>query len=409
MANTYNVNEDERVIANTEAKNDELKASNTLYDDMIANSDGYYQAQIDASKDWADKQSQLQQENTDFLLEQIGQQKEQANKDYQKEQSGAYVDWQKQSNQFSANAEQMASSGLSNTGYSESSKVSMYNTYQNRVATARESYNKAVLNYDNSMKDAILQNNTALATIAYQALQQQLELALQGFQYKNTLILEQQAQQQAIQDRYHNYYQDIVTQINQEKAYEESIRQYEKDYLYKAERDKIADQQWAEEQKSKNDQWQKEYDLTVEQFRKDESGGGNTTGGGHISNGSNLTAGVSDKLIPVLNYNKKIITDYYSGTIAENVGGYGYMGKDKNGVAYQPKGIYVTNGKGKTEAVKLSRYGKTAGQIFGKEFTNSSGVNVSNQNIWKAKTSDGRTYYYIWNGTKNKYEQVLLS
>ena len=31
----------------------------------------------------------------------------------------------------------------------ESSKVSMYNTYQNRVATARDSYNRAVLNYNN--------------------------------------------------------------------------------------------------------------------------------------------------------------------------------------------------------------------------------------------------------------------
>lgn len=233
MANTvsYTVNyNDDRFKQVESSKNQALKELNNTFDTMVNQTDKYYQAQINASKDWAEKQTQLQQEQTDFAIEQIEQQKDQAKQDYTKEQSGAYVDWQQQSNQYGANAEQMAAQGMAGTGYSESSQVSMYNTYQNRVATARESYNRAVLNYDNAIKDARLQNNAALAEIAYQALQTQLELALEGFQYKNDLILEKTKTGLEVDNTYYNRYQDVLQQINTENAMEEEIRQFEKNY-----------------------------------------------------------------------------------------------------------------------------------------------------------------------------------
>ena len=102
----------------------------------------------------------------------------------------------------------------------------MYNTYQNRVATARESYNNAVLNYDNAIKDAMLQNNAALAEIAFTALQQQLELSLQGFQYKNQLIIEQANKKTELDNMYYNRYLDVLDQINKENSMAEEVRQY---------------------------------------------------------------------------------------------------------------------------------------------------------------------------------------
>jgi hypothetical protein len=223
----YDVNYDDRRFTEVEAdKKAALNEVDVTYGNMISNSDKYYQAQIDASKQWADKQSQLQQEQTDFTIEQIEQQKDQAQKDYTKEQSGAYVDWQKQSNQYGANAEQMAAHGMTGSGYSESAQVSMYNTYQNRVMTARESYNRAVLNYNNAIKDARLQNNSALAEIAYQALQTQLELSLEGFQYKNSLVIEQANKKLEVENTYYNRYQDVLDQINKENAFNEEVRQY---------------------------------------------------------------------------------------------------------------------------------------------------------------------------------------
>ena len=227
MANEYDINYDDQRFKDVETqKQAALTESENLYGGMVNESEKYYQAQIDASKQWADKQTQLQQEKTDFAIDKIEQQKDQAKKDYTKEQSGAYVDWQKQSNQYGANAEQMASAGLTNTGFSESSQVSMYNTYQNRVATARESFNNAILNYNNAIKDAQLQNNSVLAEIAYKALEQQLELSLQGFQYKNQLLLEQANKKLEIDNNYYGRYQDVLDQINKENALAEQIRQY---------------------------------------------------------------------------------------------------------------------------------------------------------------------------------------
>ena len=224
----YEINyEDERFQQVEADKQQALNNINNTYNNMVETSDKLYQDQIDATNNYANTQQQLQQDRTDFTIEQINQQKEQANKDYTKEQKGAYVDWQKQSNQYGANAEQIASSGLSNTGYSESSQVSMYNTYQNRVVTARESYNKAVLNYDNAIKDAQLQNNSALAEIAYKALQTQLELSLQGFQYKNSLLQTQLQLQTETDDRYYNRWQNVLNQMNEENQFAEQIRQYE--------------------------------------------------------------------------------------------------------------------------------------------------------------------------------------
>ena len=230
MAN-YDINYDDQRFTQVATDKDEaLSELENTYAGLIDESDKYYQAQIDASKDWADKQTQLQQEQTNFNIEQIEQQKAQAQKDYTKEQSGAYVDWRKQSNQYGSEAEKMASSGLTNTGFSESSQVSMYNTYQNRVASARESFNAAVLNYNNAIKDARIQNNAALAEIAYQALQTQLELSLQGFQYKNNLILEQANKKTELNNTYWNRYLDVLNQINTENAMAEDIRQFNQTY-----------------------------------------------------------------------------------------------------------------------------------------------------------------------------------
>lgn len=215
MAVNYN---DERFQKVEAEKNEQIQQTTNTYNEMIDKTDSYYQQQIDATKDWQTKQEEIQKANTDFAIEKIEQQKEQTEKDYIKEQKGAYTDYQKATNPFGVNAEKQATQGLQNSGYSESARTSMYNTYQNRYMSARESYNKAVLNYDNAIKEAQLANNSALATIAYEALQKQLELSLQGFQYKNSLILQKTEALNTMNDRYYQRYQDVLAQINTENA-----------------------------------------------------------------------------------------------------------------------------------------------------------------------------------------------
>lgn len=218
---------DPRLTTVNEERDTALESDAAVYDDMISNSDKHFQGQIDAAKEYEEEQKKNQQEQTDFAIEQINQQKEQSKKDYIKEQSGAYVDWQKQSNQYGVNAEQEASLGMAGSGYSESSQVSMYNTYQNRVSAAREVYSRAVLNYDNAIKDAILQNNAALAEIAFNSLSKQLELSLAGFQYKNDLIIKKAESARQIRNEYFNKWKTVLDQINTEKTMELQERQVE--------------------------------------------------------------------------------------------------------------------------------------------------------------------------------------
>jgi hypothetical protein len=125
--------------------------------------------------------------------------------------------------------------GMQNTGYSESSQVSYYNTYQNRVATARESFNQAVLDYNNAITQARLQNNSILAEIAANALKQRLELSLQGFQYKNQLLLDLSNKKLEVDNLYHQRYQDVLAQINQENSLAEQIRQFNEQMAFQRE------------------------------------------------------------------------------------------------------------------------------------------------------------------------------
>lgn len=308
MKNNYSVNYEDEKLTNIQKEQAQKESEITQsYDNMINNSDKYYNAQIEASKEWANKQNEIQQANTNFAIEKIEQQKEEAQKDYTKEQKGAYADYMKQNSDYSANAEQMAAAGLNNTGYSETSKVSMFNTYQNRVATARETYNQAILNYNNSIKEAQLNNNSKLAEIAYQALQNQLELGLQGFQYKNTLIQAKQEQLANNEDRYNQEYQQMLSQINDElnrnmqydtwkTEFDESRRQWQKEL-------DIQEKQFEREMAMKRQQWAKEHALKQQQLQLERTRTLNNNSGGYVVKGNSNKTGTLSKTAQAIQRN----------------------------------------------------------------------------------------------------------
>lgn len=253
---------DQRLKQVESDKQNALNNANNMYNSMINNSDKFYNDQIQASKDYAQKQQEIQQANTDFAIEKIEQQKQQTEKDYTKEQKGAYTDYQKQINDYGVNAEQQAVQGLSNSGYSESSKVSMYNTYQNRIATARDSFNRSILNYDNGIKDAQLQNNSALAEIAYNALKSQLELGLQGFQYKNSLLESQLNAQQTIEQTYQSKWDSILDQMNKDREFAESVRQFNENLAFQKQQEANEQARWNKEYSVKYGSGSGSYELT---------------------------------------------------------------------------------------------------------------------------------------------------
>jgi hypothetical protein len=227
----YKVDYNDERFQQVEAdKNAAINSVDEAYGQVIGSTDELYQQQINATEEWGQKQQELQNQNTDFLIEKIEQDKAKAEKDYLKEQSGAYADWQKQSNQYGANAERQAAAGLTGTGFSESSQVAMYNNYQNRMVAAREVFSQAKLNYDNSIKEAKLQNSSVLAEIAYQTLQTTLQLGLDNAMYNNQLILDKANKKIEVDNAYWTRSQDVYNQIMEENKLAESVRQYEKNY-----------------------------------------------------------------------------------------------------------------------------------------------------------------------------------
>lgn len=271
---------DERFAKVEAEKNQAIQNTENKYNEMINSSDSYYQQQIDASKQWADKQTEIQNQNTEFAIEKIEQNKDKANRDYTKEQKGAYTDYQKATGQYGVNAEQLASQGLNQAGYSESVRTNLFNTYQNRYMAARESYNQAILNYDNSIKEAQLANNAALAQIAYEALQKQLELSLQGFQYKNQLVLQKLDAVNKEKDRYYQRWKDVESQINTENALAEQVRQFNEKMAFEK-------QQAAQAQSN----WEKEYALS--RAKTYSSGGSSRSSGGSSKLSSSKSSGGS--------------------------------------------------------------------------------------------------------------------
>lgn len=207
---------DKRLTSVYDGKDEDIADEEARFDGMIAENDATVQKGIDESKAWMEEQQKLQNEQTDLQIDKIEQQKEQSQKDYIKEQSGAYVDWQKESSKYGAKEEQLAAAGLTGSGYHESTQVSLYNTYQNRVAVARDAFERTKMNYENAINEAKLQNSSILAEIAFEASKEQLTLTLEGLQYKNSLLLQKASAVQAIEDRYYKKWQDVLAQINAE-------------------------------------------------------------------------------------------------------------------------------------------------------------------------------------------------
>ena len=141
-------------------------------------STGTTKNKISTIEDVYKRQEDLVNENTEFAIQQIENQKADTTKEYEKEQANAYKDYMHATNPYGVNAEQMAAAGLSNSGYSESAKVAMFNQYQNRLMAAREIYATAMRDWEMESTRARIQNKADLLEIAINAFKSTLSLAV---------------------------------------------------------------------------------------------------------------------------------------------------------------------------------------------------------------------------------------
>lgn len=319
MANDGRLTQADANAIKTQGEAD-LNESNSMYDGMIATNETLKNETLDMVAQNEAAQKDIANQNTDFIIDKVEQQKDQTYKDYTKEQSGAYVDYQKASNPYGANAEAMASNGLTNTGYSESSQVAMYVAYQNRIAVARDSYQRAMVDYDNQMTEAKLQNNSLLAEIAAQALEKRMEAIITFTQQGNALLTQKADAAYKIKQTAHSNWMDVLKEIEQQRQYDTTLaeqqRQHNEEMSYKnaslAEQQRQYDAELAyknaslAEQQRQHDE-EMAYKNSVFSWEQEQAKNKTSTGGSYTSNkGGTGDTGNDDTEKTTITYNEAI-------------------------------------------------------------------------------------------------------
>ena len=370
---SYNVNYNDQRFKNVEnEKQSELNKYNQTYDRLIDERNQFTNQQQDLVDRWEDTQKQIANDNLNHQIDLYNQQKDKANREYQDEAKASYIDYQKEVDRYGVSRENVVQNGLSNSGYSESSKVDMYNTYQNRVASARKSLNDAKLEFDNAIKEAQLQNNATLAQNALTALQQKLSIALEGFGYKSEQENNRLNWNYNINNTYYDRYKNVESQINYENEQAEKIRQFNEQMAYQKRQQQLEQQRWEQQMA-----YQRQQDAIANSQKW--ASINNSSGGGL----PDLTGNTSSALT----------TAYYSGSYNKDALTNGQVDKNKvfsNG--YQPNNV---NGN------KLSGYTKSGKQVY---------VNVVSKTLQGTKTTtkqkvwkDTKGNLWLWDGTNNKY------
>lgn len=244
----YNVNyDDERFKQVENEKQSELDKYNQTYDNLINERNNFTNQQQQLVDQWENTQKDISNQNLQYQKDLIEQQRNKTEKEYQNEAKASYLDYQKEVDKYGVSRENVTANGLSNSGYAESSKVDMYNTYQNRLATARKSLEDAGIEFDNAIREAQMSNNETLAQNALTALQNKLNIALEGFNYKTEQENNKLNWNNTINNNYYNRYQDVEDQINYENEQAEAIRQWNEQMAFQKQQAELAQQQWEKE------------------------------------------------------------------------------------------------------------------------------------------------------------------
>lgn len=335
--------DDDRFQQVENEKQEQLNQYNQTYDNLMAEREDLTNQQQGLVDQWQQTQNENLDKQFQFQQDLINQQKAETEKAYEKEAKSAYTDYQKEIDRYGVSREQQVANGLNNSGYSESSNVSMYNTYQNRLTTAKDNMDKAYLEFDNAIREAQLTNDVTKAENALTALQQKLQISLEGFNYKDTATQNKLNWQQQINSDYYNRYQNVLDQINYENEQAEAIRQYneqmkfqQEQLEYQKEQDRIAQQQW-----------EKEYALAKQQA--------NNNNGYPLDDGLNLdslSAEEFSKLYSTYNWSNHQIKELFRWAN----GGFGNLSdNDKDNIVISIKKS-LENGRMKEEEANIILY-----------------------------------------------------
>ena len=205
--------------------------------------------------DLLNQQQQLQQDlvnqQTQQSIDKLEYDKSKIDKEVQKTNRGLYTNYQKMANNYGVQAEQQAQMGLANSGYAETSKINLFNSYQKNVTDTLNNANQLKADFDFQINQARQTGNITLAQNQLALYQQRMQLLTQEYDMRKQ------------QEQF-----DYQKQRNQV-----ADNQWQQSFDYQKSRDAVSDRQWQQTfdyQKTRDavsdSQWQKQYDLSKKAY-----------------------------------------------------------------------------------------------------------------------------------------------
>ena len=184
---------------------------------------------------------------TDLNVTELQRNKEQIDKDTNKTNKALYAEYRKATNPYGTNAENLASRGLGNSGYAETTQTNLYNTYQNNITDTLNNARTLKSDFDFQISKARETGDITLAQNALEIYNQKMQLLTQEYEMKN--------------NRRQFLYQQDRDRV--------SDNQWQQQYDYQRQRDSIEDNRWQTQfdyQKERDavsdNQWEKQYELS---------------------------------------------------------------------------------------------------------------------------------------------------
>lgn len=184
---------------------------------------------------------------TDLNVAELQRNKEQIDKDTNKTNKALYAEYRKATNPYGAYAENLASRGLGNSGYAETTQTNLYNTYQNNITDTLNNARTLKSDFDFQISKARETGDITLAQNALEIYNQKMQLLTQEYEMKN--------------NRRQFLYQQDRDRV--------ADNQWQQQYDYQRQRDSIEDNRWQTQfdyQKQRDtvsdSQWEKQYELS---------------------------------------------------------------------------------------------------------------------------------------------------
>ena len=201
-----------------------------------------------------EQQNNIIDKSTQMNIQRLEQNKADIDKEVDKTNRGIYQEYRKAQNPYGYNAEALASRGLGNSGYAESTQAKMDNTYQGNITSTMNNARDLKSNFDFEINQAMQSGDLQKAQNAFDIYNQKMQLLAQEYQLRNNReqYLYQKEQDALAQSNWQDQFnyqkerdtRDYNYQLNRDKVSDE---RYNKEFEYQQNRDKVSDERYNKE------------------------------------------------------------------------------------------------------------------------------------------------------------------